>query len=136
MLLQHIATERTLLGAFKSLTSVLQPHPPLSWRNLSAVRQTRTDNRSNSFEAATFSYSIRQLFSRGPPRFAPTGRLPNFSSIASAPAAPILEAALLPNDIPAFEPFLGRRKPAHLSTLLRQRSTSPDARRHLPLWLS
>lgn len=44
---------------------------------------------------------------------------------------------LLSNGIhlPAFEPFLGRRKPAHLATL-RQRSTSPDARRHLPLWLS
>lgn len=105
-------------------------------RIFSSHYKTTTDNRSDPNEAATFSYSIRQLFSPGPPRFAPTGRLPNFSSIASVPAAPILEASLLPKDIPAFEPFLGRRKPAHLATLPRQRSTSPEARRHLPLWLS
>lgn len=105
-------------------------------RIFSSHYKATTDKRSNSNEAATFSYSIRQSHSRGPPRFAPTGRLPNFSSIASAPAAPILEAALLSNNIPAFEPFWARRKPTQPVLLLRQRSTSPHARRHLPLWLS
>ena len=90
VLIQHIATERTLLGAFNffdksvaaAITAVTGGSSLPIPKQLSITEVTRT-RPSNSNEAATFSYSRRQPFSRGLPRFAPSGRLPNFSSIAS-----------------------------------------------------